>query len=90
MKSQNITFEEKTEKVWSKVNIIHSPLELELIRIKISKNNSSKNKKLILNLLYKDTVDSDIAAAFHQKSDKVKSTLILINSKWLKIWRIYE
>ena len=80
MESQNITFEEKTEKVCVKGNIIHSPLELELITRKINKNNSSQNKKLILNLLYKATVDSDKAAAFHKKCDKAKSTLVLIET----------
>ena len=80
MESQNITFEEKTEKVCVKGNIIHSSLELELITRKINKNNSSQNKKLILNLLYKATVDSDKAAAFHKKCDKAKSTLVLIET----------
>ena len=80
MESQNITFEEKTEKVCVKGNIIHSPLELELITRKINKNNSSQNKKLILNLLYKATVDSDKASAFHKKCDKAKSTLVLIET----------
>ena len=80
MESQNITFEEKTEKVCVKGNIIHSPLELELITRKINNNNSSQNKKLILNLLYKATVDSDKASAFHKKCDKAKSTLVLIET----------
>ena len=77
--SKNITFQEKSEKVCVKGNIIHSPLELELITRKINAG-SPFNKKLRLNLLYKASVDTDKASAFHNKCNKAKSTLILIET----------
>ena len=77
--SKNITFQEKSEKVCVKGNIIHSPLELELISRKIN-SGSPFNKKLRLNLLYKATVDTDKASAFHNKCNKAKSTLVLIET----------
>ena len=77
--SKNITFEEKVEKVCVKGELIHSPLELEFIIRKIN-SNSLLNKKIILNLLYKASVDTDKANAFHRKCDKAKSTLVLIQT----------
>ena len=77
--SKNITFEEKSQKVCVKGELIHSPLELELITRKIS-SNSFSNKKLSLNLIYKASVDTDKASAFHKKCDKAKSTLVLIET----------
>ena len=77
--SKNITFEEKSDKVCIKGELIHSPLELELITRKISSNNSHITK-LILNLLYKASVDTDKASAFHKKCDKAESTLVLIET----------
>jgi len=77
--SQNITFEEKSDKVCIKGELIHSPLELELITRKISSNNLHITK-LILNLLYKASVDTDKASAFHKKCDKAESTLVLIET----------
>ena len=60
-----------------KGDIIQNVKELELLTRKIGKN----NKKIILNLLYKATIDSDKAEIFHKKCDSAKSTLVLIKSK---------
>ena len=59
-----------------KGDIIHSQEELDLLTNKINKN----NKKLTLNLLYKATVDSDEAQAFHQKCDEAKNSLVLVET----------
>ena len=58
-------------------DIIHSLSELELITKKINK----KNKKLIIQLLYKASIDSDKAAVFHQKCDSAKNTIVLVETK---------
>ena len=60
-----------------KGDIIQDVKELELLSRKISKNKS----KIILNLLYKATIDSDKAEAFHKKCDPAKSTLVLVKSE---------
>ena len=59
-----------------KGDIIQDVKELELLSRKISKN----NRKIILNLLYKATIDSDKAEIFHKKCDMAKSTLVLVKS----------
>jgi hypothetical protein len=59
-----------------KGDIIQDVKELELLSRKISKN----NRKIVLNLLYKATIDSDKAEVFHQKCDNAKSTLVLVKS----------
>ena len=59
-----------------KGEILENNDELEFLTKKIC----SKNKKLILNILYKATVDSDRASAFHNKCDLAKSTIVLIKS----------
>ena len=59
-----------------KGDIIQNTQELELLTRKISKN----NRKIILNLLYKATIDSDKAEIFHQKCDPANSSLVLIKS----------
>ena len=59
-----------------KGEIIHDMKELELITKKINK----QNKKLIINLLYKATVDSDKASAFHEKCDDAKSTIVFVET----------
>ena len=59
-----------------KGDIIQDVKELELLSRKISKN----NKKIVLNLLYKATIDSDKAEVFHKKCDNAKSTLVLVKS----------
>ena len=60
-----------------KGDIIQNVKELELLSRKISKN----NQKIILNLLYKATIDSDKAEAFHKKCDSAKSTIVLVKSE---------
>jgi hypothetical protein len=59
-----------------KGEIIKNIEELEFLSKKICKN----HKKVILNLIYKATVDSDRASAFHKKCDGVNSSLVLIKS----------
>ena len=60
-----------------KGDIIHDMSELEMITKKINK----KNKKVIINLLYKASADGDSASVFHEKCDKAKSTIVLIETK---------
>ena len=60
-----------------KGDIIHDIKELELLTKKINKD----NRKIIINLLYKASVDSDRAAAFHQKCDHAKNTIVLVETK---------
>ena len=59
-----------------KGEIIDSTPELELLTRKICKN----YKKVTLDLLYKATVDTDKAAAFHKKCDWANRTLVLIKT----------
>ena len=67
--------DEETKEV--KGDIIHDMSELELLTKKINK----ENKKIIINLLYKATADSDSAAVFHEKCDPAKSTIVLVETK---------
>ena len=66
----------KTINIKVKGDIIHNMKELEFI----TKNIIKPNKKVTLNLLYKATVDSDKAYAFHQRCDKAESSLVLIET----------
>ena len=50
--------------------------ELEMITNKINKF----SEKVTLNLLYKATVDSDKASAFHERCDQAQSSLVLIKT----------
>ena len=59
-----------------KGEIIHNMKELELITDKINK----ENKKIIINLLYKASVDGDKASIFHDKCDEAKSTIVLVET----------
>ena len=59
-----------------KGEIIENNNELDLLMRKICKD----RKKVTLQLLYKATVDSDKAQAFHKKCDKANNSLILIKS----------
>ena len=70
---------EKTQLISVKGDIFHNNNEIELIARKINKINKV-NKKIILNFLYKATVDSDKAQAFHEKCDEAKSTLVLVET----------
>ena len=63
-------------KIIAKGEIIQNKSELEFLIRKICKN----HRKTTLNLLYKATVDSDKAKAFHSKCDEAKSSLVLIKS----------
>ena len=51
--------------------------ELELLTKKINK----ENKKIVINLLYKASADSDSASAFHEKCDHAKNTIVLVETK---------
>ena len=70
---------EKTQLISVKGDIFHNNNEIELIARKINKINKV-NKKIILNFLYKATVNSDKAQAFHEKCDEAKSTLVLVET----------
>ena len=61
-----------------KGDIIHDIKELEMITKKINKD---ENKKIIINLLYKATVDSDRASVFHEKCDHAHNTIVLVETK---------
>ena len=61
-----------------KGDIIHDIKELEMITKKINKD---ENKKIIINLLYKASIDSDKASVFHEKCDKANNTIVLVETK---------
>ena len=70
-------YSEKEHKKYKvKGDIIHTKEEIELITRKINK----VNKKITLNLIYKATVDSDKAEAFHEKCDNAKSSIVLVET----------
>ena len=73
--NQIFTVQDKKVKV-IKGEIIKNKEELEFLTKQISKN----KKKIIMKLIYKATVDSDKASAFHKKCDWVNSSLVLIKS----------
>ena len=50
--------------------------ELDMITKKINK----ENKRLIINLIYKASADSDKASVFHEKCDKAKNTIVLVET----------
>ena len=60
-----------------KGDIIHDMNELEMIKKKINK----ENKRIIINLLYKASADSDSAAVFHNKCDEANNTIVLVETK---------
>ena len=66
---------EDTQEV--KGDIIHDMKELEMLTKKINK----ENKKIIINLLYKASADGDKASVFHEKCDKAKNTIVLVETK---------
>ena len=68
--------DENEECMTVKGDIIQNSNELELLTKKINKS----NRKLILNLLYKASADSDKAAAFHAKCDSAKSSIVLVET----------
>ena len=60
-----------------KGDIIHDMNELEMKKKKINK----ENKRIIINLLYKASADSDSAAVFHEKCDGANNTIVLVETK---------
>jgi len=82
LKLSNSNMIEKTQYIQDscleivKGEIIHNNNELEFLTKKIC-----NKKKMTLNLLYKATVDSDKASAFHNKCDGAKSTIVLVESR---------
>jgi len=76
LESKELTFENVTERICIKGEILHDMDELEMITRKISKS----NVKITLNLLYKATADSDKASAFHSKCDGAKSSIVLVET----------
>ena len=74
--SKQTLLDEKTRNITVKGDIIQNMNELEMITRKINK----LNKKITLNLLYKATVDSDKASAFHERCDSANSSLVLIET----------
>ena len=58
-------------------DIIHNKNELDMITNKINK----ENKKIIINLLYKATADGDRASVFHEKCDKAKNSIVLVETE---------
>ena len=60
-----------------KGDIIHDMNELEMITKKINK----ENKRIIINLLYKASADSDSASVFHEKCDAANNTIVLVETK---------
>ena len=69
---------EKTQEKEVKGDIIHNMKELKLITKKIKKK---KSTRMIIDLLYKASIDGDSAQVFHQKYDKAKNTIVLIETK---------
>ena len=69
---------EKTQEKEVKGDIIHNMKELKLITTKIKKK---KSTRMIIDLLYKASIDGDSAQVFHQKCDKAKNTIVLIETK---------
>lgn len=57
--------------------IIHTSSELEMICQQINK----KNQRITISLIYKASVDSDKAEAFHRKCDNSSSTLVVVETK---------
>ena len=74
--NKEIEYEKNVEQIAVKGDIIHNTAEIEMLTKKINKH----NQKLTLNLLYKATVDSDKAAAFHEKCDDAQSSLVLVET----------
>ena len=70
--------EDDDEEKEVKGDIIHDIKELEMLTKKINKDN---NKKMIINLLYKASVDGDKASVFHEKCDEAQNTIVLVETK---------
>ena len=76
--NKDITSEDNQQEDEASVkgDIIQDTEELALLTKKINKS----NQKLTFNLLYKATVDTDKAEAFHAKCDNAESTLVLVET----------
>ena len=70
------TISKRTQNIVVQGDIIENMYELEMITGKINKF----SPKITLNLLYKATVDSDKASAFHERCDQAESSLVLIKT----------
>ena len=90
LEQNNIEASQDQSKLMSKRNSFQTDNNLKIVKGEILQNQSELEfltrkigqncKKLTLNLLYKATVDSDKAEAFHNKCDSAKSSLVLIQS----------
>ena len=76
LENEQLANEEKKEEICVEGDIIHDTNELEMLTRKINK----LNQKLTMNLLYKASVDTDKAAAFHAKCDHANSTIVLVET----------
>ena len=76
IENKQLLYGEKTRNIVVKGDIIRNMNELEMITRKINK----LNQKITLNLLYKATVDSDSASAFHERCDNAESSLVLVET----------
>ena len=76
VEKKSLSSKEITQQLNVEGDIIHTAEELELITRQINKI----DKKITLNLIYKATVDSDKAAAFHEKCDAAQSSLVLVET----------
>ena len=74
--TKKLIFDERISNITVKGDIIRNMDELEMITRKINKI----NHKIILNLIYKATADSDKAEAFHDRCDSANSSLVLIET----------
>ena len=75
-KKSKIKINEKDEPNNIKGEIFHSIEELKMVISKIK----ARRGQLILNLIYKATVDSDRAEIFHKICDKAKRSIVLIET----------
>ena len=75
-KKSKIKINEKDEPNNIKGEIFHSIEELKMVISKIK----TRRGQLILNLIYKATVDSDRAEIFHKICDKAKRSIVLIET----------
>ena len=72
-------------------NQLDQEIDIELIEGEIIKNNNEMNflakklvqdkNKIILNLIYKASIDSDKALAFHNKCDYARNSLVLVETR---------
>ena len=78
MNEENKMEDEEDQENEVKGNIIHDIKELQMITKKINKE---EDKKIIINLLYKASVDGDKADAFHEKCDQAQNSIVLVETK---------